>query len=330
MSKEIFNTVTSASPARQTMLSIQIPWQSGSPGDYQLTVRAYNANGNFKEAPAQTISVLRPGQPTPTPMRTPTPTRTRAPRAQPTARLQPPPPPVADISQPSDYFANQWPVRIGFSGQGNAELERVELWGYYQDQPNPQVLCTVDARASTQKTGQCDWSPPIAGTVYLFAQAIDIYDQVGRSRTVSGYIGLPSLPTPTPTPVSLAGRWTAITPGGQYSIVFRPIVTASGTALRGDFKITTAITPTTETNGRIVSGSIKGDRATFRVEFTPPVTATVTGAPDTPAATVSPTATPSTPGLDLDCSVDASATTLDCKFKDLRGQNIAATFKREP
>jgi hypothetical protein len=330
MGKELSNSVTSASPARQTMLSIQIPWQSGNPGDYALTVRAYNTNGNFKEAPAQTISVLRPGQATPTPPRTQTPTRTRTPRAQPTARLAPPLPPVAEISQPSDHFANQWPVRVSFSGKGNAELERVELWGYYQDQPNPQVICTVDARASTQKTGQCDWSPPNAGAVYLYAQAMDIYDQIGRSPIISGYIGVPALPTPTPTPISLAGRWTATTQAGSYSIVFRPIVTASGTALRGDFKITSVVTPTTETTGRITSGSTKGDRATFHVEFTPVITPTTTSTPDATPPTIAPTVTTSGPALDLDCSVDAAALTLDCKFKDLRGQSTAATFKREP
>ncbi|MBI4788495.1 MAG: hypothetical protein HY782_15800 [Chloroflexi bacterium] len=329
-SREVSSTITSANPARQTSLTVQLPWQASSAGDFPVTVRAYNANGNYKESPVQTISVLRPGQPTPTRAPTPTPTRTRAPRAQPTARLQPPPPPSAEISQPADRFAGPSPIRVTFGGRGNAELERIELWGYYAGQLNPQVICTIDAHATTQKTGQCDWSAPNAGAVSLYAQAIDIFHQVGRSMTISGVIVVPSLPTPTPTPISLAGRWTATTPTSQYVITFRPIVTQSGTALRGDFKIATVATPATEQTGRITSGTLKADRVTFRVEFTPATPSTVTPTPDTVTPTAAPTATPAVPALDFDCAADATGMMLDCKFKDARGQGGAAVFRREP
>ncbi len=351
--RDISNTITSSSPSRQTSLSAQVPWQNSALGDYTLTARAYNANGNTKDSAPLVVSVLRPGQATPTRAPSPTPTRTRAPRPLATPRLQPPAPPKAQVNAPSDHFSGSSPLRVTFSGQGSAELDRVELWGYYQDQLQAQLVCTIDARATTQKAGQCDWLLPTAGYVYLYAQAIDMYDQIGRSATVSGVIVSPSLPTPTPTPVSLAGRWTAPASGGQYVIVFRPVSTTSGIALRGDFTLVSAATPPVPTAGRITSGSIKGDRVTFRVEFgaapaptgtpspatTPPETVTTTATPSpSPSATPSATstsaaatsATPSLPALDFDCGVDVTGTTLDCKFRDARGQSGTALFKREP
>ncbi len=348
--KELSNTITSASPSRQTALSVQVPWQKASPGDYTLIARAYTANGNSKDSAPQIVSVLRPGQPTITRAPSPTPTRTRAPRPPATPRLQPPAPPTAEVAAPSDRFTGVAPLRVTFSGQGYAELDRVELWGYYQDQPNPQLICTIDARATTQKSGQCDWQLPTAGYVYLYARAIDIYDQMGVSRTISGFIVSPSLPTPTPTPVSLAGRWTATTSTGQYAMVLRPIAATNGIALRGDFTVQSAATPPAQTVGRITSGSVKGDRVTFRVEFgavsAPTGTSTPTGTPtpetSTPAAapstttptitspTTVPTTTASAPALDFDCGVDLAATTLDCRLKDARGQTGTAIFRREP
>ncbi len=327
--KEISSTVTSANPARQTSLSTQFTWANGAAGDYTVTARAYNSSGNYKESPAQTISVLRPGQPAPTRTTAPTPTRTRTPRPQPTPRLQPPAPPTIEISQPADHFVSQGPLRFTLSARASAELDRMELWAYYQGQPNPQLLCTIDARATTSKTGQCDWSPTDAGVLFLYAQAVDNFQQYGRSPILSGIIGIPSLPTPTPTPVSLTGRWSATVPTGAYVVVFRPLATASGVALRGDFKAASAATPSTEIAGRVASGSVKGDRVTFRVEFTPSASPPGTLTSDTPPATSAPTATPSAPALEFDCGVDAAGVSLDCKFKDARGQSGAALFRRE-
>lgn len=361
-SKEISSTFTSGSAARQTSLSVQYAWQSGTAGDFPLYARAYNTNGDAKDSPVQIISVLRPGQATPTRAPQPTPTRTRTPRPPPTARLQPPAPPSVEITAPSDRFSNQFPVRIAFNARGNSELDRVELWGYMQDQPSPQVICSVEARATTQKVGQCDWSPPTVGPAYIYAQVFDAFHQTGRSATISGIIGVPALPTPTPTPVPLAGRWTSTAQGGQSSIVFRPIVTGSGTALRGDYRTTTggssvpqtgsptspvtvtssagtpspAVSPTggtvttgAELVGRITSGSVKGDRLTFRIEFTPVIPATPTPAPETPTLTPAPTPTPLAPALDFDCGVDSSGNTLNCTIKDARGVTTTATFKRD-
>ncbi|MDE3089997.1 MAG: hypothetical protein KGJ80_11505, partial [Chloroflexota bacterium] len=326
VNKETASVTTSSSPARQTLLTTQTVWQATTPGEYQVSARAYNANGNVKESPPQTISILRPGQPTPTRAPTPTATRARAPRATATPRLQPPAPPTAELLSPNDKFVAPAPLRVTFGGKGNAELDHIELWGYYQDQPMPQLLCAVDARATTQKNAQCDWTLPDAGMVYLFAQAIDSYHQSGRSPTISGFIGVPPLASPTPTPVALSGRWVA--PG--YTATLRQ----TGSTLRGEFRQTI---PGADIDGRITAGTIKSDRVTFHVDFLPPNVPTATSTPGaetpTPAATptlLTPTAvTPLAPALDFDCSVDAAVVTLTCTWKDARGRSGTAVFRRE-
>lgn len=195
--KDVFYTAKSSQPTRQTALTAQVIWQSTLPGDFQISARAYNANGNTKDTPTQTISVLRAGQPTPTLAPTLTPTRTRAPRATATPRAQPPPPPTVEIVSPHDRFTGSAPLRVTFSARSNAELERIELWGQTAASVQPQLICTIDARASTQKTAQCDWNVPTAGIVSLFVQAIDIYRQTARSTPITGFINAPVMTTPT-------------------------------------------------------------------------------------------------------------------------------------
>ncbi len=326
--KEISNTIASANAAHQTSMSAQFAWSNGAAGDYSLTARAYNVGGSYKESPAHIMSVLRSGQPTPT-RTAPTPTRTRTPRPPPTSRLQPPAAPSVEISQPGDRFVSQGLVRVVYSARASAELDRVEVWGYYQGELNPQLICTVDAHNTTSKNGQCDWSPYQAGAVFLFAQVVDNFQQSTRSPTISGIIGVPALPTPTAMPISVTGRWSGAAPAGQYVVVFRPIATTSGVALRGDFKIVSAATPSVETTGRVVSGSVKGDRVTFRAEFAASAGAASTPSTDTPPPTAPPTATAAAPAIDLDCGVDLAGTVMDCKFKDARGQTGAVTFRRE-
>lgn len=309
--KELLGTFSSDSPTRQTALTAQVIWQNANPGDYALVARAINAYGNIKEV-TQTITLLRPEQSTLTPAPTFTPTRTRTPRATPTARMQPPPPPTAELIQPTDHFASLSPLRIAFSGKGNAELERIELWGYASGQAQPQIICTIDARATTQKAGQCEWSPPTAGVISLFAQAVDIYEQFGRSPTISGYIGAPVLPTPTPTLPSLAGRWSAATTTGPLAVTFRLV----GAAWRGDFTMAGV-----EATGRITTSALKGDRLTFSVDFAPAETS--------PLATITIAPTAVAPALDFDCVVDSAISTLTCTFRDTRGRVANAQFRRE-
>ncbi|MBI5649140.1 MAG: Ig-like domain-containing protein [Chloroflexi bacterium] len=313
--KEIIAAIPSAFPAKQTALTAQIVWQNANPGDYQLSARAISAHNLAKDAPAQTITILRAGQTAPVAALA-TATRVRTPRATITPRTQPPPPPSAEIAQPANNFSSAQNVRAIFSGKGNAELERIELWGYTHGQPNPQVICSLDARAATQKTGQCDWSPPSAGVVYLYAQAIDIYRQIGKSPVIAGYIGAPTFATAGPTPAPLAGRWSGSVSNAQYALTPRVI----GTAVRGELKVSTI-----ESEGKIMSGSIRGDRITFHVDFAP---ATVT----TPSAPITTTLTAPTANIsafDFDCGVDLIAGILNCAFKDSRGRSGSVILKRE-
>lgn len=315
--KENISTIVSGNAARQTVLMTQVGWVNANPGDYSLMARAYNANGNVKESSAQIVSFLRPSQATPTPAPTATPTRTRTPRATPTARLQPPPPPSAEITVPTGNFSATLPLRATFSGKGNAELDRIELWSSLQGQPNPQLVCVIDAHATTQRSAQCDWSPPTAGVVYLFAQAVDIYRQTGRSAAISGYVGAPNIPLPTPLPPSLAAKYSATISNTVYALTVRQ----TGTAIRGELKIA-------DNEGRITSGALKADRVTFHVDFAPTPGAPITSA-TTVTATVSTSATPFVAAIDFDCGIDLNIGTLTCASKDSRGRAGNLVFKRE-
>lgn len=315
--KDNINTMTSANPARQTSMTVQMNWQSANVGDFPLIVRAYNSDGNVKESAPQIINILRPAQSTPIPTTAPTPTRTRTPRPTATPRLQPPPPPVAELIAPLDHFVGAAPFRVTYGGKGSAELDRVELWGYMPGQPGAQLLCQSDAKATTQKNVQCDITPPYAGMISMYAQVYDSYRQVGRSQTISGYVGLPILPTPTATPFLLSGRWVAPTFAASFQ--------QTSTVLRGTVR--TAPTGTTEIEGRITSGTIKSDRVTFRVEFLPATTSStpVNLGTETPA----PSPTPIAPAIDFDCGVEPGATTLTCTWKDARGRTGNTMFKKE-
>ena len=260
------------------------------------------------------ISLLRPGQNTPTTAPTITPTRARV-RATATPRSQPPAAPKAEIVTPSNQFSQPLPLRVIFSGQGNAELERIELWAASPGLPAPQIICSIDSHASTQKSGQCDWTAPTAGVVTLFAQAIDIYHQVGRSDPITGYIGVPNLPTLTPTPQIFSARWTAATSQGPMTAILRQ----TGTTLRGDFKMAGVEAP-----GRITTGNVKADRLTFTVDF---ASATTPTSAATPPATEIPGATALT--MDFDCVADVIAGTMSCTYRDSRGRTGAAFFRRD-
>lgn len=303
--REIFATLTSSNPARQTALAGQIVYQNLNPGEYPIIVRAHNANGNIKESPPQIVSILRPGQAAPTAAPTLTPTRTRVPRATVTPRSQPPPAPKAEIIAPTDRFNLSAPLRITFSGQASAELERIEVWAYYPGQALAQVICLIEARATTQKTGQCDWTPPAAGVVTLFAQSIDIYRQIGRSPAITGFVGAPVPPTATPTPLTATARWSAATATGPMTITLRQ----TGTTLRGEVKMTGV-----EPVGRIVSGTARAERLSFSVDFS-----AEGGTPVAGALT-----------MDFDCVTDLNAGTMSCTYRDSRGRTGAALFRREP
>jgi hypothetical protein len=302
--REILGTLTSPSAARQTSMTGQIVYQNPNPGEYTIIVRVHNANGNVKESSPQTVSILRPGQSAPTAAPTLAPTRTRTPRATVTPRSQPPPAPKAEIVTPADRFNLSAPLRVTFSGQASAELERIELLALYPGQTIPQLVCAVDARASTQKTGQCDWTPPLAGIVTLYAQAIDSYRQVGKSPAITGFAGAPALPTATPTPLTASARWNAATSTGPATITLRQ----TGTTLRGDVKMAGI-----DSVGRIISGTARADRLSFSVDFS------TEGATPTAGALT----------MDFDCVTDLNAGTMSCTYRDSRGRTGAALFRRE-
>jgi len=303
--KEIVSSISSPSPARQTWLTSQVVLQNPNPGDYSIVARVYNANGNSKDSIPQIVSFLRPGQITPTPVLTATPSRPRA-RATATPSSQPPPAPKVDITLPTNPFSQAAPLRVTFNAQGNAELERIELWSVYPGQAMPQIICIIDAHATTQKTGQCEWTPPTQDWLTIYAQAIDIYHQVGRSPMISGFVGIQSVPTPTATPQTISSRWTAATSQGPMTATFRQ----TGTTLRGDFKMSGI-----DTLGRITAGTIKTDRLTFTVDFSTSTTFT----PTTDTALT----------MDFDCAIDMNAGTLTCTYRDSRGRTGAAFFRRE-
>jgi hypothetical protein len=187
----------------------------------------------------------------------------------------------------------------------------------------PQLICTVDARASTQKSAQCDWSPPTAGVVSMFAQAVDSYRQIGKSPTVTGFIGVPTVPTPTPTPISFSARWT--------SPIYTATLRQTGSTLRGEFR---ANVSGKDIDGRITSGTVKSDQLSFHVEFPVPSTPTPTSTlvpgteTPTPAATLT-ASVPIVPAMDFDCSIDPAVTTLTCNWKDARGRSGGVLFQRE-
>lgn len=294
--KETVSALTNS--ARPTWLTTQVVLQNPNPGDYTIVARVTNANGNTRESIPQVVSFLRAGQNTPTPLFTATPARPRV-RATATPSSQPPPAPQANIISPTDQFSQTAPLRVTFSAQSNGELDRIELWSVYPGQAQPQIICVSDAKATTQKTGQCDWTPPTQSWVTLYAQAIDIYHQVGRSTPVSGFIGAASLPTPTATPPTIGTHWTAATAQGAMTATFRQ----TGTTLRGDFKMAGI-----DNLGRITAGTFKPDRVTFSVDF----------------STADTTLT-----LDFDCALDSIAGTLTCTYRDSRGRTGAAFFRRD-
>jgi hypothetical protein len=155
----------------------------------------------------------------------------------------------------------------------------------------------------------------------LFAQAVDIYRQTGRSAAIAGYVGAPSLPLPTPTPVSLNAKYNATISNTPYALTLRQ----NGTVIRGDLKIA-------DNEGRITSGALKGDRVTFHVDFTPtaaPTSAAPITSTTTLTATVSASATSFVAAIDFDCGTDGNGGTLTCAFKDSRGRSGNIVFRRE-
>jgi hypothetical protein len=65
--------------------------------------------------------------------------------------------------------------------------------------------------------------------------------------------------------------------------------------------------------GRIISGTARADRLSFSVDFS------TEGATPTAGALT----------MDFDCVTDLNAGTMSCTYRDSRGRNGAALFRRE-
>jgi len=174
----------------QSHVSVDLHWRNVGPArrsPYNVHVFADDSAGKSTTTPDQPITVysVQPPTPTPTPVPPPTPVPT-----------QPPPPPQARIIEPQNGFSVQLPQTVHFKveadspvGAGPVTLTRVELWGYYQGQPQHQLYNTWPLKSNTLHfEGTYDWVPPSAGVVFFYVRAHDNTSQTGDSETISGYI----------------------------------------------------------------------------------------------------------------------------------------------
>jgi hypothetical protein len=253
----------------QTAFLTTLAWASNTPGDHVLFLRAFDANGKSADSPEQIIHVRRAGErpssETPT-IVLGTPTRT--PRPTVTPPLAPPPAPSINVLQPTDHFAVTLPASLRFrvTAKAKAELDHLELWAYYQGETTAQVIAVLDAKGTTEKTMEFEWSPPEAGVVYLFAQVVDVYGQISKTPTLAGVIVSAPVPTITPSAPDIGGEWEGESDGS----VMRLTLTQVGIALRGDLTLTRAGGEIVQ--GKIVSGSVNlSARVALFVDFAPMV-----------------------------------------------------------
>jgi polar amino acid transport system substrate-binding protein len=153
---------------------------------------AIEASGPGGTSRAQkNINVIEPTATPPRPTGTPQPTGT------------PPPAPMVNIIEPMDGFVQRLPNPVHFTitALGSVELDRIELWGYIRIGGGADLLQTLDAHGTTQKTASFDWQPAGAGSVSFYAKAYDVAGGEGTSDTINGRIDAPEIPTATPTPV---------------------------------------------------------------------------------------------------------------------------------
>jgi len=169
-------------------VSVDLRWRGAGPArrsPYSVHVYADDTVGKNTTTPDQPVTVYGVQPPTPTFTPVPPPTDT------PTPTTPPPPPPQADILEPADGFGSRLPqaVHVKVRASSHVGLSRVELWGYYQGQPQHQLLNTWPAQGNQlQLEGTYDWVPPSAGVVFFYVRAHDTVGQSGDSPTISGYI----------------------------------------------------------------------------------------------------------------------------------------------
>jgi hypothetical protein len=129
----------------------------------------------------------------------------------PTPKFMPAAPPSAAILEPGNGFRGSqiMPLRVVYQGTSPTGLREVQLLAQYSNDSQPSVISREDARGTTEKKVSFDWHARAAGSVTLFARAVDQYGQVGESPRISGYIELPPLPPPTKPATTNARYQTA-------------------------------------------------------------------------------------------------------------------------
>ncbi len=306
---EVVQIVNSAAPDQQTALDVQLVWQAGEVGDHTLFVRAYDRAGMNTSTPPQIIHVASTLTRALTLTQTVPPvTATVAPPPPPTATPQVvlPQPPTITLTTLEDRLALPLPgtahVRLG--AHGSMELDHVELWAFYQGEPNAELLFTDSAKGATDKTFDYAWTPPRAGVAFLFARVTDQLGQVGNSPITPVYLVAPPAATATPAFFNLAGGWTAVIPTNKFTVEFVQF----GGALRGTLTNTPLNGPPFV--GTIVEGVVSRDRAKFSVDFWDAA------------------ARPRT--LDFDCLPGTAPVQLACNYQDEAGNHGSAVFTPAP
>jgi hypothetical protein len=210
-------------------VSVDLVWRNVGPArrsPYNVHVYANDTVGKSTTTPDQPITVYGAQPPTPTFTPQPPPTNT------PTPTTQPPPPPQAQIQQPKNGFSVKLPQAVHFKVQAssNVGLSRVELWGYYQGQPQHQLYNTWPTKANQiQFEGTYDWLPPSAGVVFFYVRAHDQVGQTGDSALVSGYIEPESTSSQSAT-LAVAGLGSAgdAAPPSDGAAIAAPADVAAG------------------------------------------------------------------------------------------------------
>ncbi len=301
---EIAQIVNSPAPDGQMALDTPLVWQAGAAGEHTLFVRAYDrAELNTSTTP-QIVRVYPPDTRVPT--RTPAPALATATvlalTSTPTPGVILPTAPTITVTTIENPLAVPLPgpLHIRLTAHGSAELDYVELWGYYPGETTPELLYSDNAKGATDKMLEFAWTPPRPGVAFLYARVVDHLGQVGKSPVLMVYLLPPAAPTLTPAGMGLAPNWQAIIPTNKFAVSFVQL----GNTLRG----TMMNTPLNGSPiaGTINNGSVAPGRVTFSVAFD------------------NPSASPRT--LDFDCLPGNSPVQLACNYQDEAGNRGSAVF----
>ncbi|MGE5140496.1 MAG: hypothetical protein ACM3JD_13595, partial [Rudaea sp.] len=300
----VVDQASSSAAEGQAVFDAPLVWLApATAGDHVLEVRAIDQSGSLTTGSPHTIHVRPAGTLLATPTSASarillTPTRT-SPKSTATPQVLVPPPPSIALETAEDRtkLALPGPLHVKLESRGSAELDYVELWGYFEGESTPRLLFTDSVKGSTDKTLTFDWLPPHVGVAYLYARVVDRLGQVGKTDLLPVYVLAQPVPTQTPAPFSLTARWTATIPTAQWTVVF----VQTGRALRGTL-VNQPVTGTANA-GLITQGALARDRLGFTVDF--------------PAGAVPRT-------LIFDCAYSSAPEQLTCNYQDESGNRGSA------